>query len=188
MWSHNIGKIFHTNLQTVRSLKKIPDIEIYPSTADIFLKLRFSLLKTISFYCFLSQKLHGKPYTIVGDGTQTRDFTFVTDVVDACITAAKSDLDSEILNVGSGNTYSVNRLVELLGGDYVYIPKRPGEPECTFANITKIQKLLKWKPKISFEEGVKIMLENIDYWRNAPVWTPKNINEATKDWFRYLSK
>ena len=140
------------------------------------------------FGVFLSQKIHGKPFTVVGDGTQTRDFTFVTDVVDACVTAADSKIDGEIMNVGSGNTYSVNRLVELLGGEVVYIPKRPGEPDCTFADTTKIQQLLQWKPKVSFEEGVNIMLENIDYWKQAPVWTPENIQEATKDWFRYLSK
>ena len=140
------------------------------------------------FGVFLSQKLHGKPFTIVGDGTQTRDFTFVTDVVDACIAAAKSDLHCEILNVGSDNTYSVNYLVELLGGDSIHIPKRPGEPDCTFADVTKIRKLLGWMPKVSFEEGVKIMLENIDYWCNAPVWTPEKISEATKDWFKYLNK
>lgn len=141
------------------------------------------------FGIFLSQKLKGLPFTVVGDGTQTRDFTFVTDVVNACIMSAESDLTGEVMNVGSGNTYSVNRLVELIGGgDNVYIPKRPGEPDCTFADITKIQRLLEWEPKVSFEEGVKIMLENIDYWRAAPVWTPETIAVATKDWFKYLRK
>lgn len=139
------------------------------------------------FGVFLAQKLNMKPFTVVGDGTQTRDFTFVTDVVNACIMAAESDLTNEIMNVGSGNTYSVNRLVELLGGDVVHIPKRPGEPDRTFADITKIQNLLGWKPKVSFEKGVKIMLENIGYWRKAPVWTPETIAFATKDWFKYLS-
>ncbi len=140
------------------------------------------------FGVFLAQKLNGEPFTIVGDGKQTRDFTFVTDVVDACAMAAASDLTCEVLNVGSGNTYSVNYLAELLGGETVHIPKRPGEPDCTFADITKIQKQLGWQPKVSFEEGVAKMLENIDYWRSAPVWTPDKIAEATKDWFKYLSK
>jgi UDP-glucose 4-epimerase len=139
------------------------------------------------FGVFLSQKLHGKPLTVVGDGTQTRDFTFVTDVVNACVMAAESDIKCEIMNVGSDNTYSVNRLVELIGGEVVHIPKRPGEPDCTFADTKKIKKLLGWKPTVSFEEGVKIMLKNIDYWKNAPVWTPEKIKEATKDWFKYLN-
>jgi len=140
------------------------------------------------FGVFLSQKVHGKPYTVVGDGAQTRDFTFVTDVANACITAAKSNLSCEVMNVGSGNTYSINNLVELMDGDITYIPKRPGEPECTYADTTKIQKLLDWKPSVSFEEGVKIMLEHINEWENAPLWTPKKIENATKDWFKYLSK
>lgn len=140
------------------------------------------------FGVFLAQKLAGKPYTVVGDGTQTRDFTYVTDVVDAFVTAAKSDIAGEIFNVGSGNTYSVNRLVELLGGDVEYIPKRPGEPDCTFADTTKIETYLNWHAKVSFEEGVNEILKNIDYWRKAPVWDSKSIGKATKDWFKYLSK
>jgi UDP-glucose 4-epimerase len=112
----------------------------------------------------------------------------VTDVVDAMVTAAQSDLRVEVLNVGSRHTYSVNRLVELLQGDVVYIPKRPGEPDCTWADVSKIRRLLGWEPKVSFEEGVKILLENIDYWKNAPLWTPDTIQEATADWFKYLQK
>ena len=139
------------------------------------------------FGVFLAQKLAGKLFTVVGDGTQTRDFTYVTDVVDALIFAAESNVSGEVINIGSDNTYSVNRLVELLGGDIVHIPKRPGEPDCTWADITKAKKLLGWEPKISFEEGVKILLENIDYWREAPVWDRKSIATATKKWFEYLS-
>lgn len=139
------------------------------------------------FGVFLAQKLAGKPYTVVGDGTQTRDFTYVTDVADAFVTAAFSDVTDEVFNVGSGGTYSINRLVELLGGEVTYIPKRPGEPACTFADIGKIQSGLGWHPRISFEEGVRQVLENIEYWRNAPVWTPEAIAGATEDWFRYLT-
>jgi UDP-glucose 4-epimerase len=139
------------------------------------------------FGVFLAQKLHGQPMTVVGDGTQTRDFTFVTDAVDAFVTAARSTVSGEVFNVGSANTYSVNRLVELLGGDVVHVPKRPGEPDCTFADIAKIQRVLGWTPRTSFEAGVRIMLENIEYWREAPVWNPGSIAEATRDWFQYLS-
>ena len=138
------------------------------------------------FGVFLGQKLAGQPFTVVGDGTQTRDFTYVTDVANAFITAAKSDVTGEIFNIGSGHTYSVNRLTELLEGEVVHIPKRPGEPDCTYADITKARELLQWEPRITLEQGVEIILENIDYWRNAPVWTPENIEEATEDWFKYL--
>lgn len=138
------------------------------------------------FGVFLAQKIHGKPFTLVGDGTQTRDFTYVTDVARAFIAAANSDLSGEAINVGSGNHYSVNRLVELLGGEVVHIPKRPGEPDTTFADTTKIQNLLKWRPKTTFEDGVAAMLAHLDDWRDAPLWDPASITEATESWFRYL--
>ena len=139
------------------------------------------------FGVFLAQKLAKKPFTVVGDGNQTRDFTYVTDIAEAFLIAAQSNIENEIFNVGSGGTYSINELVKLLKGDVTYIPKRPGEPDCTFADITKIKKILGWQPKISFENGVKEVLKNIDYWNRAPVWTEKSIQDATKDWFRYLS-
>lgn len=139
------------------------------------------------FGVFLAQKLANKPFTVVGDGKQTRDFTFVTDIVDACVTASENnEISGQCINVGSENTYSINSLVNLLGGEVTYIPKRPGEPDCTFADTTKIRQLLGWQPKVSFDEGVRIMLENIDYWREAPLWEPDSIAEATKDWFKYL--
>ena len=138
------------------------------------------------FGVFLAQLLNDKPLTIVGDGEQTRDFTYVTDIVDACFLASQSEITQEIFNVGSDNTYSINHLADLLGGERIYIPKRPGEPDCTYADISKIKSTLGWTPKVSFEVGVKIMLENIEQWREAPVWDEKKIEVATKDWFEYL--
>jgi len=139
------------------------------------------------FGVFLAQKQHGQPLTVVGDGTQTRDFTYVTDIVDALILAAESSLSGEIFNVGSGGTYSVNSLVELIGGPRVELPKRPGEPDCTFADISRIQSRLGWSPKVKFEDGVRQMLAQIEHWQEAPVWAPATIEEATRDWFKYLS-
>lgn len=138
------------------------------------------------FGVFLAQKLAGMPYTVVGDGTQTRDFTYVSDVVAAFIKAAESDISGEIFNVGSGGTYSINELVQYLGGTVEYIPKRPGEPDCTFADISKISRVIGWSPKISFKNGVEKMLEHIEDWRDAPLWEKTTIAEATKDWFKYL--
>ena len=140
------------------------------------------------FGVFLAQKLQGRPFTVVGDGTQSRDFTFVSDVVDAFVTAAESDVAGEIFNVGTGNPVSVNRVVELLRGDVVRVPKRPGEPDRTHADVRKIGARLGWRPKVSIEEGVRILLDHIDDWRAAPVWTPESIEVATRDWFRYLGK
>jgi UDP-glucose 4-epimerase len=139
------------------------------------------------FGVFLAQLLAGEPLTIVGEGEQTRDFTFVSDVVDALIAVAESDKMGEIYNVGSGQPVSVNELVRLLGSPpSVHIPKRPGEPDCTWADISKIHRDLGWKPKVSFADGVRVMRQNIDYWRDAPVWTASRIAEATSDWFRFL--
>ncbi len=138
------------------------------------------------FGVFLAQKLANKPFTVVGDGNQTRDFTFVSDVVNAIIAAADSDLSGEVINIGSNNTYSINRLVELLGGEITYIPKRPGEPDCTWADITKATQLLDWEPKVSLEEGVDVLLNNIEDWADAPLWDEKSITKATKSWFKYI--
>ena len=138
------------------------------------------------FGVFLAQKLKKQPFTIVGDGNQTRDFTFVTDVANAFIAAAESDVKNEIFNVGSGSHYSINQLVNLLGGDKSYIPKRPGEPDCTFADITKINYLLNWHPSVNFESGVQAMIENIEMWDDAPLWDKDKIEKATKTWFEYL--
>jgi UDP-glucose 4-epimerase len=139
------------------------------------------------FGVFLKQKLAGKPFTVIGDGTQSRDFLYVTDVAAAFLAAAEAPSSGNIWNLGAGNPQSVNRLVELLGGDVVHIPKRPGEPDCTFADIGKIRSELNWAPKVSFEEGVGRVLAAIDYWRDAPLWTPDTIAQATTVWFKTMA-
>ena len=140
------------------------------------------------FGVFLRQKLAGKPFTVVGDGTQKRDFLYVTDVARAFLAAAETPLAGAFWNLGAGNPQSVNRLVELLGGDKIHIPKRPGEPDCTFADTSRIKAELGWTSKVPIEDGVQNMLKVIDYWRDAPVWTPDSIAVATKDWFTYLGR
>lgn len=139
------------------------------------------------FGVFLRQKLAGKPYTVVGDGTQTRDFLYVTDVARAFLAAAVTPRSGRVYNLGAGKPQSVNRLIELLGGEKIYIPKRPGEPDCTWADITRITAELDWRSRVSFEEGVANILANIDYWRNAPLWDPDSIAKATQTWFECLT-
>ena len=142
------------------------------------------------FGVFLAQKLKGKPFTVVGDGTQRRDFVYATDLARAFLAAAETDRTGEVYNVGAGNPQTVNRLVELLGGEahgVVHLPKRPGEPDCTWADISKIQADLGWQPRVAIEEGVAEMLTRIDYWREAPVWDPESIAAATKTWFSMLA-
>ena len=135
---------------------------------------------------FITSFLKNESPIIFGDGEQTRDFTYVTDVADAFISAAESNLTAEAFNVGSGNHYSVNQLIALLGGDVVYIPRRPGEPDCTFADVSKINRMLGWEAKVSLEEGVQQMLDRLEDWRDAPVWNPESIQQATSKWFQYL--
>lgn len=141
------------------------------------------------FGVFLAQKLHGKPFTVVGDGTQRRDFVYVTDVARAYLLAAESDRTGEVYNLGGGGQPpTINDLVRLMGGDVVYVPKRPGEPECTWADVTKIQRHLGWTPTVSFAQGVASMLRHIEEWRTAPLWTPDTIEAATRVWFQHLAR
>jgi UDP-glucose 4-epimerase len=139
------------------------------------------------FGVFLRQKLAGAPFTVVGDGSQRRDFLYVTDIAQAFLAAAESDRVGRVYNLGAGRPQSVNRLVELLGGPVVYIPKRPGEPDVTFANISRITTELGWQPKVSFEEGLARIMAQIDYWRDAPLWDAGSIADATRTWFAHLS-
>jgi UDP-glucose 4-epimerase len=139
------------------------------------------------FGVFLKQKLAGKPFTVVGDGTQRRDFLYVTDVARAFLAAAETDLTGRIWNLGAGDPQPVNKLVELLGGPVVHIPKRPGEPDCTWADIARIEADLGWHPEVTFAEGVGKVVAEIDYWRDAPLWDPESIARSTSTWFEYLT-
>jgi UDP-glucose 4-epimerase len=138
------------------------------------------------FGVFLRQKLAGKPFTVVGDGTQTRDFVYATDLARGFLAAAETPLAGRVWNLGAGNPQSVNRLVELLAGDVVYVPKRPGEPDCTWADISRARADLGWAPEVSFEEGVSRIVANIEYWREAPLWDQASIATATKSWFAFM--
>lgn len=138
------------------------------------------------FGVFFKQRLKNKPLTIIGNGNQKRDFIYVTDVAEAFLKAATTSFNGEIFNLGNDKPQSINKLARLIGGKKVFIPDRPGEPKKTWANTSKIKRMLKWKPKIKFEEGVKLMLDQISSWEKAPLWTPKTIKIATKTWFKYL--
>lgn len=138
------------------------------------------------FGTFLRQKLAGRPFTVVGNGNQSRDFLYVTDVANAFYLAAESNFEGRVYNLGANLPQSVNKLVALLGGDVTYIPKRPGEPECTWADTSKIHAELDWYPLVSFEEGVQKILGEIQYWKDAPLWDPISIEHATRAWFSFM--
>ena len=86
----------------------------------------------------------------------------------------------------SYKTISINKIVSLLKGKKTFIPKRPGEPHATFADISKIKKDTKWTPKVNICKGIDLMLNNIDLWKKAPIWDTKSIAKETKIWFKYL--
>ena len=141
------------------------------------------------FGVFLAQKLADKPFTVVGDGTQTRDFVFVKDLARAFYEVSQHGKFGQIFNVGAGKPQSVNHLVKLLAPkEVITLPKRPGEPDCTWADISKITRETKWRPTTTFEQGVAEMVSQIEYWREAPVWDQNSIKVATADWFNYLGK
>jgi UDP-glucose 4-epimerase len=95
------------------------------------------------FGVFLAQKLANKPLTIVGDGKQTRDFIHVFDLVNAMIKAAEKAKGSEIFNLGSGKETSVNEIADIISTNQINVPKRPGEPDRSMADINKIKELTK---------------------------------------------
>lgn len=140
------------------------------------------------FGVFLKQKLAGAPFTVVGDGTQGRDFVYVSDVAEAFVRAAETDLTGRIWNLGCSSPQSVNRLVELLQGPVVHLPKRPGEPDVTWANTQAIRQDLGWEPAVSFADGVALILADIHYWDEAPLWDVASIEKATASWFEMLAK
>ena len=111
---------------------------------------------------FLRQLAAGEPLTIVGDGEQRRDFTYVKDIVNANIMAALSNADKEaygqVYNVGSGKNYSVNEIASFISDDTINIPPRIGEARNSLANIDKIQKTFAWKPEMDVEEWIKTQL------------------------------
>lgn len=111
---------------------------------------------------FLTQKAAGQPLTITGDGEQTRDFTNVFDVVRANIMAMESNKagKGEVINIGAGHNHSINSIAEMIGGEVVHLPARPGEMKDTLADIALAKELLGWQPEITLEGGIKKLLEN----------------------------
>jgi UDP-glucose 4-epimerase len=118
---------------------------------------------------FQRQKAAGEPLTIVGDGEQRRDFTHVSDVVEANVLAATKEFDEwqingsehtiykygQVYNVGTGKNHSINEIAKMVGGDKINIPARLGESRITLANVTKIKKHLNWEPKVKLVDWIK---------------------------------
>ena len=112
------------------------------------------------FSNFLTQKKKKRSLTIVGNGKQTRDFIHVEDLTSAFIKLARSNLKNKIYNLGSGKETSINKIADIIGGKKIFIPKRPGDPNRSCANISKIKKDITWKPRISIIEGIKRLFQS----------------------------
>ncbi len=108
---------------------------------------------------FLKNKKEGKPLTIIGDGLQSRDFTHVSDVVNANIMAMKGENvgSGDVLNVGYGKNITVLDLANIIGGELVFEPER-SEAKHSLADITKTKRMIGWEPKVSIEEGLKDLM------------------------------
>jgi len=108
---------------------------------------------------FDRQRLSGEALTIVGDGTQRRDFIYVGDVAKANLIAAEATLDKkyfgQVFNIGSGINYSVQEIADAISDNQTYIPKRDGEMETTWSNIEKASEILGWKPEVDVLEWIK---------------------------------
>ena len=136
---------------------------------------------------FLKQKLENKSLTVVGNGNQSRDYVHVKDVANAFYLSAISKQKNKTFNLGFGKPTRINQLIKLINPKKtINIPNRPGEPKKTHADISKIKKLIKWKPKISFESGINDLINNINDWKSAPLWNKNQIKKATRNWFKYL--
>ena len=139
------------------------------------------------FGVFLKQKIANYPMTVIGDGKQKRDFTYIDDVVKAFAKTINYNFKVNIMNVGTGRPVTINKIVSMLNSKKIFIPKRPGEPDITSADNSLIKKELGWLPRVNIKDGINLLLKNLDYWKQAPLWTKKKIKVATKDWFKYLS-
>lgn len=135
---------------------------------------------------FMGQLLANLPLTIVGDGSQVRDFIYVKDVARAFRLAALSNKTNQIYNVGSGRPISVKYLADRLSKNQIFIPKRPGEPDITHANIQKIGKELGWTPQYEFLQGLNESISDQESWKDSPAWTVEGIEKATSAWFHNL--
>ena len=137
---------------------------------------------------FLAQHLNGRALTIVGDGSQKRDFTYVTDVAKAFALASELGKPTGVFNISLGDPKSILELADLISQQRIFIPYRPGEPDITWGDSLPFRESFNWKPSINLEDGVSKCLDNISWLNEAPVWTPESIHDATTSWFKYLQK
>jgi UDP-glucose 4-epimerase len=107
---------------------------------------------------FMRQRDNGEAMTVVGDGEQRRDFTHVSDIVEANVLAgdlSNKEIVGELFNIGTGENFSILEIKDFIGGEYVHIPPRKGEARITLASNKKAKSLLKWQSKVKLTEWIK---------------------------------
>lgn len=143
------------------------------------------------FSAILPQKFNNAEVVTIGNGEQSRDFVFANDVAQAFLLVAESELQRGIFNIGGGEPVSVNtilRLLEIPESQVFRLPARPGEPHKTQADISRIWKVLGWKPETSFAAGLQAMIADAEYWRRAKVWTRQESINSQKEWYAHFGQ
>jgi UDP-glucose 4-epimerase len=138
------------------------------------------------FSAILPQKFNGTEVITIGDGEQSRDFVYVEDVARAFKLASEFGPAGSVFNIGTGRPVSVNEILKLLeiqDSQVFRMPDRPGEPRKTQADISRIQRRLGWSPTVSFEEGLKAMVADAEYWRQARVYTREESLKSQEKWY-----
>ena len=115
----------------------------------------------MAIHRFVQAILNGEEITVYGDGEQSRDFTYVDEVIEATLLAANSNLAGEVLNVGGGSRITVNELIKKIEkitgkkAKVVYVESQKGDVRDTLADLSKARKVLNWKPSVKIEEGIE---------------------------------
>jgi UDP-glucose 4-epimerase len=146
---------------------------------------RISKTNGTIFSILLPQRLHNLPLTVCGDGTQKRDFIHVYDVCRAALAASESAIDGQCFNIGGGVAYSVNDLIQLVGGaDVLRVQDPRVVPDHLELDISKAKHLLHWEPQVKLSHGIQEMLDDIDYWDDETPLTPLDVQTRMNGWKR----
>ena len=128
----------------------------------------------MAIHKFVKAVFKGNEIPVFGDGTQTRDFTYVDDAVEANILGAKSNLAGEVFNVGGGSRISVNELIEeierIIGkkAQIIYVEKQKGDVRDTWADVSKAKAKMNWNPRVDINKGLKSFIDG--FINNSIVW------------------
>lgn len=139
------------------------------------------------FSLWMKQKSQELPFTIIGNGSHSRDFVYCTDVANAFYVTALEGKPGEVYNVGSGKPLELQELARLLKGKTTELKDRKDEPNVVWADISKIQFDCNWQPRVPIESGIEFSLDVLDQWNHAPLWSPEKLKSFFSTWFEVYS-